>query len=118
MAVLLPEQVRDSIPVTELPHVNAGTPRNFNFGVICSGWMSLVGSTLYFHFERSLNNKATWVGFGGGDVICGSLGKGATQAEQIANAKKFGSFWDGQEMDVRVWVDVAPTPFAWGLETI
>lgn len=114
---ILPEQVRGTMPFTELTHVNAGTPRNFDFGVICTNWMTDTGH-LMFWCERSLDGKQTWIGFGASDKTLGTLGKGATQAIQIANAKKMGVFWDGQAMDVRVRVDVSPAPFAWGLEAL
>lgn len=114
---VLPEQVRASTPFIELPHIDAGVPRNFDFAVICTNWMTDTGS-LFFYCERSLDGKQTWVGFGASDKTLGTLGKGATQAVQIANAKKMGVSWDGQAMDVRYRVDVTPSPFAWGLETL
>lgn len=111
---LLIEAVRDTIGWTDLPHMNAGLARNFDFEVICTNWMTTTGM-LWFYLERSLDNKLTWVGFSATNKTCGTLGKGATQAQQIQNAKRFGTFWDGQDMDIRARVDVTPAPFAWGL---
>lgn len=112
--ILIPEATRGTIGWTDLPHMNAGVARNFDFEVICSGWMTITG-TLWFYLERSLDGKITWNGFSSTNKVLGSLGKGANQATQIQNAKRFGVFWDGQDMDIRARVDVSPAPFAWGL---
>lgn len=119
MPTLLSEQVRDSIPWTEVPfHFNAGPPQQFNLGVICSNWMSLAGSTITISIERSIDGKVTWTGFGGVGMQCGILGKGTTPALQEEHAKWFGVTWDGLEMDLRAKVDIGPAPFAWGLKTV
>lgn len=119
--IVLAEATHDSIPWTDVPqHFFPGTAKAFNFAVICSGWMNpaLAGFKLMFYAQRSRDGKVTWEGFGASDKNCGTLGKGATQAIQEANAKKMGVWWDGLEMDVRWRVDVTPSPFAWGLETL
>ena len=113
MPVLLPEAVRGSIPLTDVGHFKNDAPRNFDFEIICSQWMTLVDHSLEVKMERSIDGKKTWLGYGGSGVkVTGTTNKLGEPALQ------FGVWWDGQAMDVRVSVDVQPAPFAWGIRTL
>lgn len=106
-STLLATQNRGSVTAGPF-HINAATPRFVDFTVNGAAF-DTVGTSLAFSMERSLNGGTTWVPFGGATLQSGALDK------RGLTARTWGVGWDGQTMDVRGSIVVAPGAFVWGL---